>query len=204
VNQTNNPSLSLPLAGRIYIAVLPLTVFLGAAFALYLCGDYFNERYRPGRATYDSICIVFVVIYLAISPVMSVIRIFKAEYLRALAWLLIIGAISFRGLAYEKYHVFEYFIISYLIAGTILNCEQPLSTNTPQSTFTLCYAYIRDPWERFLLRGALGEMLEPFDKWPMELKQALAAEPVTRNILECGYRRVRSFRRDLYYVEIAC
>jgi hypothetical protein len=175
---------------RLLIAFLPLPIFLVVALAIYLYGDQ-----------WDTLAELVVFFYMILSLSMVAFRILKRQYLRSLSWLLILGLMTFRGFGYESYHDIEYFLRSYAVIGTSRSCEAPAP---PTTYFTVCYANIGDPWERFLMRGHLDEMAKPLDQWSEELKRALGANELTRDTLVCGYRRVRSLRSDYYYVEIAC
>lgn len=184
---------------RTFCAFLPLIVFLCFGLAVYLYGEQWNELYVPGIHG-EWARTGLVVVYLVISPFMVTFRFVRRQYLRAVPWLIILGLMGFRANCYETYHDVDYFFMSYVLVDSVLTCDPPSQSSQP---FTVCYAYVRNPWQRFLLRGKLEEMQGPFESWSAELKAALKSNRTTQHIVDSPYRRVRSFRDGYFYVEIA-
>lgn len=185
-------------------ALAPFAVFICVAFALWLGGEFANEFSTGGSKvrSYDLVWILIIGGYLIASPIMVLVRLQRRELLKAVPWFLITLLSAFRVFAPESYRNVEYRVVPHVLA-TILNCEAPTSANSA-STFVVCYAYQRFPWERFLIRSTTDEMLRPIDQWSDELKASLRSNPITRDIVDCGYRRIASVRPNYLFVEVAC
>ena len=185
-------------------ALVPLAVFICIALALYLGGELANEFSTGGSRVrlYDLARILIVGGYLVASPIMAIVRLQRRELLRAIPWVFIALLTAFPVFAPETYRDLEYRVEPHVLA-TILDCEAPTSSNSA-STFAICYAYQRFPWEHFVLRSTTDEMLQPIDQWSDELKASLRSNRFTRNIVDCGHRRIASIRPGYLFVEVAC
>jgi hypothetical protein len=185
-------------------AFLPIALFILLTAAIYMWGAVANPEHTDAATIYELARASVAITFGVLSPALATAHLVRRRYLQAVVWLAIAGTLWFRTFYYETFHDVEFFVMAQLVEHGVMRCGAEGASPSSAAMPSICYVHKREPWERYLLRGQLDELLLPQSQWPDQLTALLRGNASTVHIVSCNDKRVRHLTADLYYVELAC